>query len=289
MYDNICKFLAEEFPSDLATWLLGEPIVLTKLSPKELSVEPLRTDSLILLQSPELLLHTEFQTLPRVEIPLRMADYRLRGYRRYPEKQMRQIVIYLKQTQSPLVYQNTFTLPNFYYQFEVIRLWEQPTEPFLEAPGLLPFAALTQTQEKATVLREVARRVETIEETRMQSNIAASASILAGLVLEEDLIRQVLRRDIMEESVIYQSLRREALEEGLQQGLQQGREEGREEGLQQGIQQVAYSLLRSGMTVEQVAGFTGLSLETLERLQQLPDRERPNNEVSDNERPDNER
>ena len=97
----------------------------------------------------------------------------------------------------------------------------------------------------------------------------------------------------MEESVIYQSLRREALEEGLQQGreegLQQGREEGREEGLQQGIQQVAYSLLRSGMTVEQVAGFTGLSLETLERLQQLPDRERPNNEVSDNERPDNER
>jgi predicted transposase YdaD len=26
MFDNICKFLAETFPRDFATWLLGEPI-----------------------------------------------------------------------------------------------------------------------------------------------------------------------------------------------------------------------------------------------------------------------
>jgi predicted transposase YdaD len=40
MFDNTCKFLAENFPSDFATWLLGKPITLTKLSPKELSLEP---------------------------------------------------------------------------------------------------------------------------------------------------------------------------------------------------------------------------------------------------------
>ncbi|MEH2134860.1 MAG: hypothetical protein V7K86_30465 [Nostoc sp.] len=52
-FDNICKFLAENFSSDFATWLLGEPITLTELSPKELSLEPIRADALILLQSEE--------------------------------------------------------------------------------------------------------------------------------------------------------------------------------------------------------------------------------------------
>jgi predicted transposase YdaD len=49
MFDNTCKFLAENFSQDFATWLIGEPIRLTKLSPSELSIEPIRADALILL------------------------------------------------------------------------------------------------------------------------------------------------------------------------------------------------------------------------------------------------
>ena len=112
MYDNICKFIAEEFSADLATWLVGKPIPLTELSPKELSLEPIRVDSLILRQSENLVLHAEFQTKPDSEIPFRMADYRLRVYRRFPQKEMRQVVIYLKKSASDLVYQNSFTLKN---------------------------------------------------------------------------------------------------------------------------------------------------------------------------------
>jgi predicted transposase YdaD len=62
MYDNICKYLAENFQADLATWLLGSPVELTELSPTELSNEPIRADALILLQSENLILHIEFQT-----------------------------------------------------------------------------------------------------------------------------------------------------------------------------------------------------------------------------------
>jgi predicted transposase YdaD len=47
MYDNTCKFLAETFSSDFASWLLGEAISLTKLEPSELSIEPIRADSVI--------------------------------------------------------------------------------------------------------------------------------------------------------------------------------------------------------------------------------------------------
>ncbi|MBD2213589.1 Rpn family recombination-promoting nuclease/putative transposase [Nostoc linckia FACHB-104] len=86
MFDNICKFLAENFSTDFATWLLGEPITFTELSPQELSLEPIRADALILLQSAQQVLHLEFQTQVDAEIPFRMLDYRVRVYRRFPKK-----------------------------------------------------------------------------------------------------------------------------------------------------------------------------------------------------------
>jgi predicted transposase YdaD len=60
----------------------------------------------------------------------------------------------------------------------------------------------------------MASRVEVIPELRVQSNVAASAGILAGLLLKRDFINQVLRRDIMQQSVIYQDI----LQEGEQTG-----------------------------------------------------------------------
>jgi predicted transposase/invertase (TIGR01784 family) len=86
MYDNTCKFLAETYPADFASWLLGKPISLTKLEPSELSVEPIRVDSVIFLESLEIILHIEFQTEPDQKIPFRMADYKLRLYRKFPER-----------------------------------------------------------------------------------------------------------------------------------------------------------------------------------------------------------
>jgi predicted transposase YdaD len=49
MFDNVCRFLAESFSADFATWLLGESIALTQLSPSELSLEPIRADASIQL------------------------------------------------------------------------------------------------------------------------------------------------------------------------------------------------------------------------------------------------
>nr|WP_263402905.1 hypothetical protein [Pseudanabaena sp. UWO311] len=57
MIDNICKFLAESFSADFASWLLGEAITLTKLEPSELSVEPIRADSVVFLESIQIILH----------------------------------------------------------------------------------------------------------------------------------------------------------------------------------------------------------------------------------------
>ena len=222
MFDNICKFLAESFSDDFAQWLLGEPVSLSQLSPRELSLEPIRADALILLQSAELVLHIEFQTEPKAEIPFRMLDYRFRVYRRYPNKKMHQVVIYLKPTGSELVYQDSFEIPGMCHEFQVIRLWEQPEELFWQSPGLLPLAVLSQTKDKRKTAREVARRIEQIKERRQKSNVAASTVILAGLVLEKEFVEGLLRQEIMRESVIYQAIKAEGIAEGEAKGKQEG-------------------------------------------------------------------
>jgi predicted transposase/invertase (TIGR01784 family) len=234
-FDSTCKFLAENFSTDMATWLLGKPVSLTSISPTELSVEPIRADNLILLESDNLILHIEFQLNPKPDVPFRLADYRLRGHRLFPDKEMRQVVIYLRPSNSALVYQTTFELPTMTHHFEVIRLWEQPTELFLAVPGLLPFAVLSQTEQPAEVLREVARQVETISDKRLQSNVAAATAVLAGLSLDKDVIQSILRRDMMRESVIYQDIKQEGWQEGRQEGRQEGWQEGRQEGRQEGL------------------------------------------------------
>ncbi|NEP54945.1 MAG: Rpn family recombination-promoting nuclease/putative transposase, partial [Moorea sp. SIO3C2] len=180
MFDTICKFLIETFPSDFASWLIGEPVSLTELSPSELSLEPIGADALMLWQSTEMVLHVEFQSRPDPNMPFRMADYRLRTYRRFPHKLMKQVVVYLKETVSEDVFRTTFEISGLRHEFEVIRLWEQPVDVFLSEPGLLPFAALGQTSDRAAVLQQVARRIEAIPDRRTQQNILASTGILAG-------------------------------------------------------------------------------------------------------------
>jgi predicted transposase/invertase (TIGR01784 family) len=272
MFDPTCKFLAESFPADFATWLIGEPITFTKLSPTELSLEPIRADSLILLESARVILHIEFQTEPDPTMPFRLADYRLRIYRRFPNKQVRQIVIYLKPTNSKLVYQNVFEIPGMRYEFEVIRIWEQPTQPFLESTGLLPLAVLTETSDKAQTLRQVAAKVENITDLTVQSNVAASAGILAGLLLKRDFINQVLRKEIMQQSVIYQEI-----EQG---GIVKGKAEGKlEEGRSLILRLLTHRV--GDVTPEMRSQIQSLSLTQLESLgEALLDFSEPNDLVN---------
>ncbi|NJN57229.1 MAG: Rpn family recombination-promoting nuclease/putative transposase [Leptolyngbyaceae cyanobacterium SL_5_9] len=213
MFDNVSKFLIEQYSPDFASWLIGEPIALTELSPSELSLEPIRADALILLQSTDVVLHCEFQTAPDSTMPFRMADYALRVFRRFPQKRLVQVVVYLRPTDSDLVQQTTFTANRLHHEFEVVRLWEQPTEIFLQRPGLLPYAVLSQASDRAAILREVAQTIDALPDRQQQSNLAAASGILSGLVLDKQVIQRVLRRELMQESVIYQELREEAREE----------------------------------------------------------------------------
>ena len=237
-YDNTCKILVEQFTADIVTWLMGEPIALTTLESTELVVDPIYTDSLVLLESANLLLHLEFQVTPKPELPFRMLDYRVRGYRRYPQKTMRQVLIYLRSSPSPLVYQDQFELENTSHRFEVIRLWEQPTETFLATPGLLPFAVLSRTEDPVATLQQVSLVLKNLpNDPSIEQNLSTATTILAGLLLDDDRIHSILRRDSMRESSVYQAILAEGREEGLTQGLTQGLTRGLSQGLTQGLAQ----------------------------------------------------
>ena len=244
MYDNTCRFLAENFSADFASWLLGKSVTLTEIQPSELSLDPIRADAMILLQSDESILHLEFQTQPKEDIPFRMLDYRVRGQRRYKDKPMRQVVLYLKRSTSELVYQDYYELERTRHEFDVIRLWEQPASLFLQYPGLLPFATLGQSESPEGTLRQVTQIVDQIEDSTTQENLRAASAILAGLKLDQDVIYRLVQRDIMQESVIYQSIQKEKAEE------------------------IALNFLRDGLSIEAVARGTGLSIEEVQQLQQ---------------------
>jgi predicted transposase/invertase (TIGR01784 family) len=228
--DNISKFLIERYSTDFAAWLLGASTPLTTINPTELNVEPVRADSVMLLQGRNVILHTEFQTVTDSSMPFRMADYYLRLRRKFPEVTIQQVVIYLKRTGSDLVRQTRYTTPVMTHEFRVIRLWEEPVEGFLSTPGLLPYAVLSRTTDKEAVLTQVLGELEQISDRTEQSNLVAATSILAGLELNEQVIKRLMRSPVMRESTMYQSILREGQAEGLEQGLARGLEQGRTVG-----------------------------------------------------------
>nr|WP_223342631.1 hypothetical protein [Synechocystis sp. PCC 7339] len=128
-------------------------------------------------------MHLEFQTEPDETMGFRMLDYRVRVHRRFPHKTMHQVVIYLKETGSPLVYQDTFQLRETRHRYRAIRLWEQAPEPFLTYPGLLPLAVLTQSQSATERLRKVALALDKIEDKSTKANLTTAATVFGGLSL----------------------------------------------------------------------------------------------------------
>jgi len=219
-YDNICRYLTSEYPLPFVQWLLNCNATDIQVLPTELSLEPIRSDALFQVPELNVILHLEFQTLPTSNppLPVRMLDYWLRIYRKY-ECPIEQVVIFLRPTNSPTVYNDTLAVGKTRHQFRIIRLWEQNPEPLLNNPALLPLAVLAQTNSPENILEQVAAQVDRIEESEERKNIAACVELLASIKFDRQLIQQYLTEELMRESPLYQ----EILQEGREQGFRQGK------------------------------------------------------------------
>ncbi|MEM8641115.1 MAG: Rpn family recombination-promoting nuclease/putative transposase [Cyanobacteria bacterium P01_G01_bin.54] len=203
-------------------------------------------------------LNVEFQTRTDKTMSFRMLDYFTRLYRKFPERRIHQVVVYLLETDSPLVSENQFTASKTEHRYEVIRLWEQPKNLFIHSLGLLPLAVIANAQpdEPEQVLRDVAQRIEAVPDAQTKSNLTASAALLAGLKLDKDIIRQIFRSDVMRESVIYQDI------------LQEGRQEGRQLERRYILRTLIPLLKRFKFPVEVVLNALGVTMAEIEGEEQ---------------------
>ncbi|HEY9742194.1 MAG TPA: DUF4351 domain-containing protein [Coleofasciculaceae cyanobacterium] len=247
-YDNVCRYLAAEYPAPFVRWLLDVDAIAIQPLPTELRIDPIRSDALYFLPERQQILHLEFQTLPTSvpALPFRMLDYWVRLYREY-ECPIEQVVIFLKETNSEAVYVEQFAFGRTIHPYRVVRLWEQDPAPLLASPALLPLAVLAQTDSPEVLLEQVAEQIDMIEEPEQQQNISACVELLARLKFEKNFIQQFLREELMRESPLYQEILQEGVQQGLQQGLQQGKQQGKQE---EAVAIVLRLLLRRLETVE---------------------------------------
>lgn len=221
-FDNLCKLLAEKHPDRFAAWLLGEPSTnAIEVLKTELSIEPIRADSVTLLRTRGQILHLEFQTNWQSDppIPLRLLDYWVRLHRLY-RLPVTQIVVVLLPPSEGTTIETLFEVGSTRHEFQVVKLWEQEPDLFLQDTALLPFAALTRTQDSTRLLDRVVQQVAEIPEVMERQEMSAYVQLMAGLKYDKEVIRRVFREGMMRESVIYQEI--------LHEGEEKGREEGRQ-------------------------------------------------------------
>ncbi len=206
-FDNVCKVLVEKYPVDFVRWLIAEELTNVKVLKTELSLEPIRADSVIFLQTANRILHVEFQTLTQSNpaIPFRMLDYSVRLKRQY-KCPVVQVVIFLQETGDEIAFTEEYVDDTTIHRYRAVRMWEQDSSLFLGNSALLPLAPLCQTDSPRDLLSQVAQEVAKILDRQTRQNTAAYTEILAGLRFEKSLIRQLLSEDIMQESVIYQDI-----------------------------------------------------------------------------------
>ncbi|NJL62319.1 MAG: Rpn family recombination-promoting nuclease/putative transposase [Methylacidiphilales bacterium] len=206
-FDNVCKILAEKYPEDFVRWLIGGESTDITVLKTELSLEPIRADSVIFIQTNNRILHLEFQTLTKSKpsISFRTLDYSVRLKRQY-KCPVVQVVIFLQETDNEIAFTEQYMDDTTIHRYRAVRMWEQDSSLFLGNVALLPLAPLCRTDSPRELLSQVSQEVARISDRETRQNTAAYTEILAGLRFEKDLIRQLLSEDIMQESVIYQDI-----------------------------------------------------------------------------------
>ncbi len=267
-FDNICKRLAEFYPRDFASWLLGQPVDEVEVLKTELGKEPIRADSLIMLRLSGSILHMEFQTTPRSKppLPLRMLDYWVQGYRKY-ELPIEQFVIVLTETGEEIP--TEFRAPNTWHRYHVIKVWEIDPALLLGHPGLLPLALLARSPQPEALLRQVAEKVTRLEPEELRPELTSCAFFLAGLRFDKELVRSLFPEAIMQESSTYQDLVQRSEQKGFQQGLGQGIEQGIEQGILKGGASITLLQLQNLLGVLNPTVQSHILALPLEQIQEL--------------------
>lgn len=259
--DTLCKRLAEDHPEQFARWLFGTRGKV-KVEKTELDREPIRADAVIFSSDENETLHGEFQTTRKSEVPLplRFLDYYVGLKRKRPGRRVRQVLVVLKPTDTPILdhYEDERT----WHGYDVVKMWEQNPADLLPYEGLLPLATLCRTESGEKLLQDVATQINRIKSREQRRETLNWSRVLAGLRYNKRLIFETLKEsDMLEESVIYQDIFKKGERRGEQRGLQQGVQLGEKTIAQRQLER-RFGKLPPGVQ-RQIEGLTVAQLEEL--------------------------
>lgn len=167
------------------------------------------------------------------------------------------------------------------FEYEIVRLWQQPLEPFLGGGlGLLPLAPLCQLPAGVPLEQAMQEVIQQIDQ-RLASGVphAEAVQLMTATVILTGMRvgRETLTGLFEGVKIMYESSAFDMFEEkGRQAGLQEGRQEGRREGLLEGrVEESQRLLLRQGAkrfgAPDPTTETAVRALSDLDRLERLAD------------------
>jgi predicted transposase YdaD len=187
------------------------------------------------------LIHLELQSTNDPHLPLRMAEYSLRVYRRFL-RFPQQVVLYVGDAEMRMP--AMLSGPDHVCRYSIVDIRTLDSEPLLNSalPADNVIAILTRLRDRSAAIRRILSKIGTLE-TGPRDAAFAQLLILSGLRKLGDSVRTEVQampimHDIMDHEIIGP-----AIKKGIQQGIQEGLQQGIQEGLQQGMQQEGRSIL----------------------------------------------
>ncbi|HEX4607000.1 MAG TPA: hypothetical protein VH092_02225 [Urbifossiella sp.] len=235
-YDAGLNALIDAHLADWAAYLS------TRLGLPPGPAEPLDTDLSSTLQADRLfrvsgptpfVLHLELESTGRLGIPEELLRYSVAA-RKVTGLPVQSVVVMLRPKATATDLTGRLDLPGpaggvyLTFRYAVVRLWQEPFEPLLDAgPGLAPLALLTN-EAAADLPAAVARFHTRLQAAALPANVERDlllyASVLGALRYDANAIRGLVMgaRGVMEDSPLYQEI--------LLLGKTEGKAEGRAEG-----------------------------------------------------------
>lgn len=234
-WDGKSKRVLTEIPQDTVDWLLPGAKFVSNLSP-ELEDETVYADLLfeVIVNGQRALLHIEIQRNRHSHMAERMWEYNHRATKKY-KCAVSSVVIYLIDdglvATTPFIKEFPTGRVIHTFDFDVVKLWEIPTEFFTQQGliGLLPFTPLTKNGARRETVDEVLTQLApTGKEPNKELLVLTFGLASLILITEADqqwLVRRIKEmHDFLYDTPAFQEIMRYGREEERQEKVQELRE-----------------------------------------------------------------
>lgn len=176
------------------------------------------------------ILHIEFQSSHDADMPRRMMSYYARIVDKY-RLSVYPVVVYMNQGNSGLDITDTYVNSMYdevimRFKYRVLKVWEMDPKKIIDKHlyGLFPIIPLTKHEttddkECLTTCFDLVRNAD-IEDDVLKADISVCTGILAGLKYPKELVKSLMKVEIMQESVIYQDILSEGMKKGKKEGME---------------------------------------------------------------------